>query len=51
MPLHIARQANKQLGTRPKSRWPAKVQRALDKANQYSCYLGLDDYAWLDLLH
>eukprot|EP00966_Prymnesium_polylepis_P026877 621026-Prymnesium_polylepis.1 len=38
--------------TRPRvaCRWPAKVHKAFEKAEQHSFYLGLDDYGWLELL-
>ena len=39
---------NEQLKARPDSSWPARLSTALVKARTVGCFLGLDDYAWLD---
>mmetsp|Transcript_9689 Transcript_9689/g.22404 ORF Transcript_9689/g.22404 Transcript_9689/m.22404 type:complete len:102 (-) Transcript_9689:226-531(-) len=41
---------NDELAKLPKSRWAPRVHRALDKATANNCFLGLDDYSWLDRL-
>ena len=42
---------NSALRSRPASAWPERVRgKPLDKATSRGLYLGLDEYAWLDLL-
>jgi len=42
--------ANERLRRRPRGAWPERVSKALEKATLQGLYLGLDDYAWLDML-
>lgn len=48
--LTMLRRVNEQLRRRPRGAWPERLSKALDKAALHGLYLGLDDYAWLDML-
>ena len=42
---------NEQLKVRPSASWPERSRgKPLEKAKGHGCFLGLDDYAWIDLL-
>uniref|UniRef100_A0A7S0LP73 Uncharacterized protein n=1 Tax=Coccolithus braarudii TaxID=221442 RepID=A0A7S0LP73_9EUKA len=41
---------NEKLAKLPKAHWAPRVHRSLEKAKANHCYLGLDDYSWLDHL-
>ena len=42
---------NDRLRGRPYGQWPSRVRdKPLKKAKQHGLFLGLDEYAWLDLL-
>ena len=42
--------ANEKLKERPPGSWPDRITKAVEKARRYGFYLGLNDFAWLDLL-
>ena len=48
--LKMLQQINGHLAARPRSDWPPRLHKPLEKAQHHSFWLGLDDYAWLDLL-
>lgn len=48
--LAMLLRANERLRRRPRGAWPERVSKALEKATLQGLYLGLDDYAWLDML-
>ncbi len=41
---------NEKLKERPPGSWPDRLTKAVEKARRYGFYLGLNDFAWLDLL-
>ena len=42
---------NESLASKPAKVWPDKVRgKPLQKAKEHGLYLGLNDYAWVDLL-
>lgn len=41
---------NAHLAARPRSEWPSRLHKSLEKAQAHGFWLGLGDYAWLDQL-
>ena len=42
---------NSRLGLLSKKHWPPRVHKAIDKAKANHCFLGLDEFNWLDHLN
>ena len=48
--LQAVLRVNECLSHKPKGAWAPRVHKALDKAKANKCWLGLDDYSWMDQL-
>lgn len=48
--VEMVLQLNDKLAKLPKSHWVPRVHKALEKAKANHCFLGLDEYLWLDHL-